>query len=137
MSLFDSSCICACDKCSFGFNYIGRILNRFSKDIGFLDDLLPYVFCEFLLVIDDSTTDRQLHLITVFFTQLLVRTTAIVLTAIVANPVTLVSIVFLLAAFIALRWYYVKSARDIKRLEALCKHTVNIHSHQRDLLNTI
>lgn len=30
--------------------YLGRILNRFSKDIGFLDDLLPYSFCEFLLV---------------------------------------------------------------------------------------
>ena len=28
----------------------GRVLNRFSKDIGFLDDLLPYVFCEYLLV---------------------------------------------------------------------------------------
>ena len=29
---------------------LGRILNRFSKDVGFLDDLLPYIFCEFLLV---------------------------------------------------------------------------------------
>ena len=30
--------------------YTGRILNRFSKDIGFLDDLLPYIFCEYILV---------------------------------------------------------------------------------------
>ena len=30
--------------------HTGRILNRFSKDIGFLDDLLPYIFCEYLLV---------------------------------------------------------------------------------------
>ena len=29
---------------------LGRILNRFSKDVGFLDDLLPYIFCEFILV---------------------------------------------------------------------------------------
>ena len=28
----------------------GRILNRFSKDIGFLDDLLPHVFLEFVYV---------------------------------------------------------------------------------------
>ena len=28
----------------------GRVLNRFSKDIGFMDDLLPYVFCEYLIV---------------------------------------------------------------------------------------
>ena len=35
---------------SNSLNYVGRILNRFSKDVGFLDDLLPYVFCEYLLV---------------------------------------------------------------------------------------
>ena len=29
---------------------VGRVLNRFSKDVGFLDDLLPYVYCEYLLV---------------------------------------------------------------------------------------
>ena len=29
---------------------IGRILNRFSKDVGFLDDVLPYFFCEFIIV---------------------------------------------------------------------------------------
>ena len=37
---------------------IGRILNRFSKDVGFLDDVLPYVFCETVVVCDilhDST----------------------------------------------------------------------------------
>ena len=28
----------------------GRVLNRFAKDVGFLDDLLPLTFCEFLLV---------------------------------------------------------------------------------------
>ena len=31
--------------------HIGRVLNRFSKDVGFMDDLLPYIFCEFALVI--------------------------------------------------------------------------------------
>ena len=29
---------------------IGRVLNRFSKDVGFLDKLLPFVFCEYMLV---------------------------------------------------------------------------------------
>ena len=28
----------------------GRILNRFSKDIGFLDDLLPHTFLEYIFV---------------------------------------------------------------------------------------
>ena len=29
---------------------LGRVLNRFSKDIGFLDDMLPYIACEFFYV---------------------------------------------------------------------------------------
>ena len=28
----------------------GRILNRFSKDLGFLDDRLPYIFLDYLTV---------------------------------------------------------------------------------------
>ncbi len=28
----------------------GRVLNRFSKDVGFLDDLLPQQFYEYLIV---------------------------------------------------------------------------------------
>ena len=28
----------------------GRVLNRFSKDVGFLDKLLPFIFCEYTLV---------------------------------------------------------------------------------------
>jgi len=29
---------------------LGRVLNRFSKDIGFMDDLLPYHFNELFSV---------------------------------------------------------------------------------------
>ena len=32
------------------FLHVGRVLNRFSKDVGFLDDVLPFIFCEYLLV---------------------------------------------------------------------------------------
>ena len=28
----------------------GQVLNRFAKDVGFLDDLLPLTFCDFLVV---------------------------------------------------------------------------------------
>ena len=28
----------------------GRVLNRFAKDVGFLDDLLPFIFCEYFIV---------------------------------------------------------------------------------------
>ena len=44
---------------------------------------------------------------------------AIVLTTVVANPYILIALVPLLVGFVFLRWYYLKTARDIKRLEAL------------------
>ena len=29
---------------------VGRVLNRFSKDLGFMDDVLPYHFYDFVFV---------------------------------------------------------------------------------------
>lgn len=37
-------------SCGPSGSFSGRVLNRFAKDVGFLDDLLPYQFCEFFLV---------------------------------------------------------------------------------------
>ncbi|XP_077339167.1 ATP-binding cassette sub-family C member 4 isoform X4 [Lithobates pipiens] len=39
----------------FDRNPIGRILNRFSKDIGHLDDLLPFTFLDFLQMLSSQT----------------------------------------------------------------------------------
>ena len=92
------------------------MLNRFSKDIGFLDDELPQVLLEYSIV----------HSVYLFhdyvqynFFQLLTRVLAIVITAVTANPYMLIVVVILFIIFISLRWYYLKTARDIKRLEAL------------------
>ena len=34
--------------------HVGRILNRFSKDIGFVDAVLPYEFVDFLTVSNEQ-----------------------------------------------------------------------------------
>ena len=34
----------------FDTNPVGRVLNRFSNDTGSLDNLLPFIFCEYMLV---------------------------------------------------------------------------------------
>ena len=74
-------------------------MNRFSKDIGFLDDLLPLVFFEFI--------------------QLFVRFLFILITSIVANPWLAIVVAVVMVAFVFVRWYYLKTARDVKRLEAI------------------
>lgn len=100
----------------------GRILNRFSKDVGFLDDLLPFNFCEFLLVSIAHWLFRALfEYHAQFFCQLSLRCTAIVLTATSSNPYLIVPALLMTVLFIGLRWYYLKSARDVKRIESIGK----------------
>ncbi len=78
---------------------LGRVLNRFSKDVGFIDDLLPQVLFEFL--------------------QLFIRFLAVLMLAIVANYYLVIVAVILVVIFVIFRWYYLKTARDVKRLEAI------------------
>ena len=83
----------------YSFFSTGRILNRFSKDIGFLDDLLPTVLLEVV------------HLFSRFL--------AVLVTAIVGNPWLTIAAVVIMLVFVFFRWYYLKTARDVKRLEAI------------------
>ncbi len=78
---------------------IGRVLNRFSKDIGFLDDLLPQVLFEFI--------------------QIFIRFLGILITSIAANPWLAIVAAAVMVVFVFFRWYYLKTARDVKRLEAI------------------
>ena len=54
-----------------------------------------------------------------YFLQLGMRFLAIVITAISSNPLLILLVAVLLASALAFRWYYLKTAREIKRLEAL------------------
>ena len=83
----------------FDTNPVGRILNRFSKDVGCIDDILPG---QFLLVI-------QLCL---YFL------TAAILSAVV-NVWLFITCAPLTVLFVYLAKYYLKSAREIRRLEAI------------------
>ena len=51
--------------------------------------------------------------------QLLLRFLAIIITAIVSNIWVLIPAAVIMTLFIALRTYYLKTSRDIKRLEAV------------------
>ncbi|XP_063248377.1 ATP-binding cassette sub-family C member 4 isoform X2 [Prinia subflava] len=91
----------------FDRNPIGRILNRFSKDIGHLDDLLPLTFLDFV--------------------QTLLQICGVVAVAVAVIPWILIPLVPLFILFIFLRRYFLETSRDIKRLESTTRSPVFSH----------
>lgn len=87
----------------FDTNPGGRILNRFSKDIGALDELLPKA------ILDSSQV-------------ILSMVGSIIVTAIV-NPVFLIPLAVMSVIFIFVRRVFLKTSKNIKRLEGSGKLT--------------
>ncbi|XP_056145091.1 ATP-binding cassette sub-family C member 4-like [Lampris incognitus] len=91
----------------FDINPIGRILNRFSKDIGHLDSLLPWTFVDFI--------------------QVFLQIVGVITVAATVIPWILIPVVPLLIAFLLLRRYFLRTSRDIKRLESTTRSPVFSH----------
>ncbi|XP_065919842.1 ATP-binding cassette sub-family C member 4-like isoform X2 [Dysidea avara] len=91
----------------FDTNPVGRVLNRFSKDVGFMDDLLPFQFNE-------------------LFT-LLLRFAAIMIVACVANYWLFIPTVIIAVVQLSFRWFFLHTSRHIKRLEALARSPLYSH----------
>ncbi|CAG5933712.1 unnamed protein product [Menidia menidia] len=87
----------------FDVNPIGRILNRFSKDIGQMDSMLPMTFVDFY------------------------QNVGVVAVAASVIPLILVAVVPLLLFFLYLRRYYLHTSRDVKRLESTTRSPVFSH----------
>jgi ABC-type multidrug transport system fused ATPase/permease subunit len=88
----------------FHANPVGRVLNRFSKDMSFVDELLPMTLYDFLMTSAMSFG-------------------AVVIMAI-GVPWVLIAVAPLLVWFWHLRTRYVASAREIKRVEAVTRSPV-------------
>ena len=102
----------------FDSNPVGRILNRFSKDVGCLDELLP---------------DTFLLSVQVFLLLL-----SSVLVPIVTNPWVLFVVCPLAVVVFYISSYYLKTSRQLKRLESICRSPVYSHiSETLDGLETI
>ena len=97
----------------FDSNPVGRILNRFSKDVGCLDELLPKTF----LV--------SIQFVLLVFASIIVPT--------VTNPWLLLLVIPLIVLVVYISKYYLKSARELKRLESICRSPV--FSHFSETLN--
>ncbi|XP_076871404.1 ATP-binding cassette sub-family C member 4 isoform X2 [Brachyhypopomus gauderio] len=91
----------------FDINPVGRILNRFSKDIGHVDSLMPWTFVDFIEV----------------FLQIL----GVIAVATSVIPWILIPVLPLLIVFLFLRRYFLQTSRDIKRLESTTRSPVFSH----------
>ncbi|KAL9956480.1 hypothetical protein ACROYT_G037960 [Oculina patagonica] len=97
----------------FDSNPLGRILNRFSKDIGCLDELLPKTFL------------MAIQFVLILLMSILVPT--------VSNPWLLFFIVPLTVLVVYISKYYLNTSRELKRLESICRSPV--FSHISETLN--
>lgn len=97
----------------FDTNPVGRILNRFSKDIGCMDDTLPP---QFLLAV-----------------QLCLFTLGAALLSAVTNYWIIIGIIPLVVLFFYFGRYYLKTSRELRRIEATkCSP---VYSHISDSLS--
>ncbi|XP_055540741.1 ATP-binding cassette sub-family C member 4-like [Wyeomyia smithii] len=88
-------------------NPSGRILNRFSKDMGSVDELLPKA------ILDAS--------------QIILSMIGTIIVTVIVNPMFLIPLAFLGVIFIYLRRVYLKTSKNIKRLEGITRSPVFSH----------
>lgn len=110
----------------FDVNPSGRILNRFSRDMGAIDELLPRVLLETVQVSDPkhSSVDVQpnsKHLSIVVIAQVTMVMVGILAMISLANYYMVIVIVVLAFAFAKLRDIYIVTAKNLKHLEGIGK----------------
>ncbi|KAL5004812.1 hypothetical protein ScPMuIL_018268 [Solemya velum] len=91
----------------FDTNPVGRILNRFSRDIGFIDDVVPMM-------------TQSCFMLAVIIAGMLVMTCMI-------NPWVLVPLAPLCVIVVLLRFYAVRTTRYMKRIEAIARSPLYSH----------
>jgi ATP-binding cassette subfamily C (CFTR/MRP) protein 4 len=85
-------------------NPVGRILNRFSRDQQVIDELLPETFFDTI--------------------QILVMVLGSIVIIGITNPWILLIFVIIIPLFLWLRRYYLKTSRDLKRLESVTRSPI-------------
>ncbi|XP_076168369.1 ATP-binding cassette sub-family C member 4 [Ptiloglossa arizonensis] len=91
----------------FDTNPSGRILNRFSKDMGAIDELLPKA------ILDAS--------------QICLLMVGSLVVSCIVNPLFLIPIVFLGTVFYWIRKVFLKTSKNIKRMEGITRSPVFTH----------
>lgn len=90
----------------FDTNPSGRILNRFSKDMGAIDEMLPRSMMEAL--------------------QILLVMAGILVMVSILNPLMIAALMGAVFLFALILKLYLRPSQDLKRLEGICKCAMNI-----------
>ena len=102
----------------FDSNPIGRILNRFSKDIGCMDEVLPKTF--------------------LFAVQIVLFVLTAALVPLVANAWLAAVVVPIILLYVYIARYFMRTSRELRRLECVCRSPVLTQiSETLDGLDTI
>ncbi|XP_054158178.1 ATP-binding cassette sub-family C member 4-like, partial [Oppia nitens] len=91
----------------FDTNPVGRILNRFTKDMGTVDEKLPFVSYE--------------------VNKYIVLTLGLLTVVAISNYYLIIPAIGLLAAILAMRWIYLKTSRDLQRFEGIARSPLYNH----------
>ena len=86
---------------------VGRILNRFAKDMAYVDELLPETVFDFF--------------------QLGLWTLAIVILVCILDPYTILAVSPCVVLFVYVRKFSLRTTREVKRVEAACRSPVYTH----------
>ncbi|KAJ3263398.1 Multidrug resistance-associated protein 4, partial [Borealophlyctis nickersoniae] len=85
----------------------GRLMNRFSKDLSLIDEMLPQTLYD--------------------FTQCFFIIAGTIVISVAVIPHVLVAVPVVAAVFVGLRWYYLNTSRQVKRLESVTRSPVYSH----------
>lgn len=91
----------------FDINPSGRILNRFTKDIGFMDEQIPLYF------------HKCIHDASFVFSTLIA--------VCIVQVVLIIPIGLFVCSILALRYYFLKASRQIKRYESIARSPLYSH----------
>lgn len=90
----------------FDLNPSGRILNRFSKDMGSIDEIMPRVMMDAV--------------------QIILVMCGILIVVVIVNPAMIAALSIAIILFGLIIKFYLRSSQDLKRLEGICKYLINV-----------
>jgi ATP-binding cassette subfamily C (CFTR/MRP) protein 4 len=115
--------VLATDIRFFDLNPIGRIMNRFTKDVGNIDDALPLALLHSVYVSVSMKTKTNTVNFLVSLSKYGTKVLGSFAIAFSVNYITIFALAPVAILFAYTRSYYMKSSRETLRIEAICKRS--------------